>query len=70
MPDRKYEPRDFVIVRVSKKRWRIAVLRLSGEKLQADYITGKFKSQARAAEALKTWNNSAYGIQYGEYAEA
>ena len=60
-------PRDFVVVRVSKRRWRLAVLRFNGEKIEADFITGKFKRKTRAEQACKTWNTSAYGIQYGEY---
>ena len=60
--------RDFVVVRVSKRRWRVAVVRFIGDELQAiDFVSGKHKTRARAKEACKSWRDSTYGTQYGEY---
>ena len=68
MPKTDAIQRDFVVVRVSKKRWRVAVVRFIGDELHAiDFVSGKHKTRASAKEACKNWNEGTYGVQYGEW---
>ena len=61
--------KDFVVIRVSKKRWRVAVVWLDerGEVYKVDFVSGKHKTKEGAEEACANWNEGTYGVQYGEW---